>query len=93
MSAYLSLSCKDCETTINFGKLIRTSNGDMRLQGMHSEKLLEWVSDIRLWDAVQSFLWMHQGHSLIFSNDDDMPDVQLFKEIGFDELSKSKIKN
>lgn len=85
MSEYFNLCCKDCEISLNLGKKI-SRNGKLVMQGMFSEEKKEWVGGDAAWVALQYFLQLHQGHTLIFESDSTFPEMQLYEQQDFDDL-------
>ena len=87
MGVYYYLSCQDCRQYVHFGKKLSTKTGAV-LQGMYSEKTNRWINDNRIWEAVQAFLFEHQGHTLSFGNDDDYGTIDGYMEIELDHLAR-----
>jgi len=52
MGTYYYLSCRQCRQYVHFGKKIHQDNKEV-LQGMCSENTDAWISDERVWHALQ----------------------------------------
>jgi hypothetical protein len=87
MGTYYHLSCKECRQYVHFGKKLHEDSKGA-LQGMYSEKNHSWVNDERIWDALQSFLLEHQGHTLVFDNDANDMSIDDYVEVELDHLLK-----
>ena len=85
MGGYYHLACRDCRHYIHFGKKFSGETGEV-LQGMYSEKTNRWVQDARIWEAVQTFLLEHEGHTLCFGGDGDEGAIDDYIEIELDHL-------
>ena len=85
MGVYYHLSCRDCRHYIHFGKKLSSETGPL-LQGMYSEKTNSWIRDDRVWEAVQTFLFEHEGHTLCFGGDSASTSMDDYIEIELDHL-------
>jgi hypothetical protein len=87
MGTYYHLACKQCRQFLHFGKKLYKDDKFM-LQGMYSEKNNNWINDERIWGVLQSFLLEHQGHTLVFDNDDTDISVEDYVEVELDHFLK-----
>ncbi|ETX00298.1 MAG: hypothetical protein ETSY1_11755 [Candidatus Entotheonella factor] len=53
---------------------------------MYSEKAGQWIQDERIWQAMQTFLFEHQGHALCFDDDETHRAIEDYVEIEWDDL-------
>ncbi|WP_143301182.1 hypothetical protein [Candidatus Entotheonella palauensis] len=70
---------------MHFGKKLSGKTGEV-LQGMYSEKAGQWIQDERIWQAMQTFLFEHQGHALCFDDDETHRAIEDYVEIEWDDL-------
>ena len=89
MGTYYYLSCRQCRQYVHFGKKIHQDNKEV-LQGMCSENTDAWISDERVWHALQAFLFEHRSHPLVFDNDEHDNTIDNYIEIELDALTKIK---
>ena len=85
MGVYYHLSCQDCRSYIHFGKKLSGKTSET-LQGMYSETHGQWIQDERVWQAIQTFLFEHQGHALSFDDDEACNAIDDYREIEWDDL-------
>ena len=87
MGTYYHLSCRQCRQYVHFGKKIHQDDKEV-LQGMYSEKTRAWIRDERAWQALQSFLFEHRSHPLVFDHDEHDTTLDNYVEVELDTLVK-----
>lgn len=86
MGTYYYLCCKNCRISLNLGKKLAKEGGRLVVQGVYSDKERAWLNDKHAWDIIQAFFQQHEGHDLLFVNDDDFSQIQLYDYVEGDDL-------